>query len=57
MERMREVLGDVAVFPAFNGTGGNVTVLAAVMWPLQAVICAQTAHLNVGECGAPERFA
>ena len=24
--------------------------------PYEAVICAETAHLNVDECGAPERL-
>jgi threonine aldolase len=56
-ERCREVFGDVAVFPVFNGTGANVTSLAALLRPHQSVICAETAHLNVDECGAPERFA
>jgi threonine aldolase len=56
-ERMREVFGDVEAFPVFNGTGGNVTALATVMHPFEAVICPQTAHINVDECGAPERFA
>jgi len=56
-ERMREVFGDVDVFPVFNGTGGNVTALATVMRPFEAVICADTAHINADECGAPERFA
>ena len=56
-ERMREVFGDVDVFPVFNGTGGNVTALATVTRPFEAVICAETAHINVDECGAPERFA
>jgi len=55
--RMREVFGDVEAFPVFNGTGGNVTALAAVMQPFEAVICADTAHINVDECGALERFA
>jgi len=55
-QRMREVFGDVDAFPVFNGTGGNVTALATVMRPFEAVICADTAHINVDECGAPERF-
>jgi threonine aldolase len=54
--RMREVFGDVDAFPVFNGTGGNVTALATIMRPFEAVICAETAHVNVDECGAPERF-
>ena len=56
-ERLRDVLGDVEAFPVFNGTGGNVTVLAALLRPYEAVICPETAHINVDECGAPERIA
>ena len=44
-------------FPVFNGTGGNVTALPAVLRPFDAVICPETAHINVDECGAPERIA
>ncbi len=55
--RLRELLGDVEAFPVFNGTGGNVTALAAVLRPFEAVICPETAHINVDECGAPEQIA
>ncbi len=54
----REILGaEVEVFFAFNGTGANVTVLAALTQFYDAVICAESAHLNIDECGAPERVA
>ncbi|MCE5191701.1 MAG: low specificity L-threonine aldolase [Actinomycetia bacterium] len=43
-------------FFVFNGTGANVTGLSAVMRTYDAVICAETAHINTDECGAPERF-
>jgi threonine aldolase len=43
------------VFPVFNGTGANVTALQAVTERWGAVICAETAHINTDECGAPER--
>ncbi len=43
-------------FFVFNGTGANVTALSAVMRTYDAVICAETAHINCDECGAPERF-
>ena len=56
-DRLRELFGDVEAFPVFNGTGGNVTALAAVLRPFEAVICPETAHINVDECGAPERIA
>ena len=54
---MRGHLGDgCAVFFVFNGTGANVSALQALMPGHGAVICAETAHINVDECGAPERF-
>ena len=55
-ERFREAFGPEAhAMPVFNGTGANVVSLRAVARPYDAVICAATAHLNVDECGAPER--
>jgi threonine aldolase len=56
-ERLGELFGPVAAFPVFNGTGGNVTLLGALLRPHEAVICPVTAHVNVDEAGAPERFA
>ena len=53
----RERFGERAeVFFVFGGTGANVSALAALTRPFQAVVCAETAHVNVDECGAPERF-
>jgi len=45
------------VFPVFNGTGANVVGLRAMLRPWQGVICAESAHLNVDEGGAPEAMA
>jgi threonine aldolase len=47
---------DVAVYFVFGGTGANVLGLKAITKSHQAVICAETAHVNVDECGAPENF-
>src|SRR5215475_189426 len=47
---------DVAVYFVFGGTGANVLGLKAITKPYQAIICAETAHVNVDECGAPEKF-
>ena len=44
-------------FCVFNGTAANVLAIDALTRPHQAVICPATAHLNLDECGAPERFA
>lgn len=54
---LREHLGERAEpFFVFGGTGANVLGLQAVMQPHEAVICADFAHINVDECGAPERY-
>jgi threonine aldolase len=46
-----------SVFFVFNGTGANVLSLRAACRRFEGVICAETAHLNVDECGAPEVIA
>ena len=45
------------VFPVFNGTGANVISLSTVVKRWEAVICAETAHINSDEGGAPEKMA
>jgi threonine aldolase len=60
--RLREVIkthfGERAeVFPVFNGTGANVVGLQAMCERWSAVICAESAHINVDEGGAPEKVA
>ena len=47
---------DVTVHFVFGGTGANVLGLKAMTKSYQAIICAETAHVNVDECGAPENF-
>jgi threonine aldolase len=47
---------DIAVYFVFGGTGANVLGLKAITNTYEAVICAETAHINVDECGAPEKF-
>ncbi|MDT3399023.1 low specificity L-threonine aldolase [Streptomyces sp. B1866] len=46
---------DAQVFPVFNGTGANVVALQALTDRWGAVIAAESAHIHVDECGAPER--
>src|SRR5207247_8210810 len=54
----RDHFGEEAeAFLVFNGSGANVLAVQAMMSPHQAVICPETAHLHVDECGAPERIA
>ncbi len=49
--------GGARAFLVFNGTAANVLSLRAVCKPWEAVICTETAHLNVDEAGAPEAIA
>lgn len=42
------------VYPVFNGTGANVVAIQAMTSRWEAVVCAQSAHVNVDEGGAPE---
>jgi threonine aldolase len=57
-ERFRAVFGpDAVAFPVWNGTAANVLALRACCRPWHAVVCADTAHLNVDEAGAPEALA
>jgi threonine aldolase len=44
-----------SAYPVFNGTGANVVSLQAMTDRWEAVICAESAHINVDECGAPEK--
>jgi threonine aldolase len=47
----------VSVYFVFNGTAANVLSICALTKSYHAVICADTAHINVDECGAPEKFS
>ncbi|MBR5855697.1 MAG: aminotransferase class I/II-fold pyridoxal phosphate-dependent enzyme [Bacteroidales bacterium] len=39
-----------------NGTGANVVALAAFVNSFHSILAPKTAHINVDECGAPEKF-
>jgi threonine aldolase len=55
--KFKEIFGeDTEVFFVYNGTGANVLSIQALTDSFQAVICAETAHINEDECGAPEKF-
>jgi threonine aldolase len=54
-KKVEEAFGSEAViFPTFNGTGANVCALRACTQPFHAILCPDTAHIFVDECGAPE---
>jgi threonine aldolase len=47
---------DGGVFLVLNGSGANVLGLSVLLRRHEAVICAESAHINTDECGAPERL-
>ncbi len=47
---------ETEVFFVFNGTGANVLGLSSVTRSFNSIICAETAHIQEDECGAPEKF-
>ncbi|WOF15431.1 low specificity L-threonine aldolase [Methanoplanus sp. FWC-SCC4] len=47
---------EAEVFFVFTGTGANVAALSTVTRPYYGIICPETAHINVDECGAPGKF-
>lgn len=57
-ELLREHFGeDASSYLVFNGSAANVLSLRAMCRPWESVICAEGAHINVDEGGAPERIA
>lgn len=57
VQKIKEVFGNEAdPFFVFNGTGANSVALQAVTRPFNSILCAETAHINVDECGAPGRM-
>jgi threonine aldolase len=54
-KKVEEIFGvNATIFPTFNGTGANVCALRACVQPFHAILCLETAHIFVDECGAPE---
>ena len=47
--------GDCEAFLVITGTGANVLSLQALIDSYHAIICAETAHINVDECGAVQK--
>jgi threonine aldolase len=40
----------------FNGTGSNVVALQSITRPYNSILCADTAHIFVDECGSPVKM-
>jgi threonine aldolase len=58
LETFREHFGkECEVFFVFNGTAANVMSLCAMSKGYHAVICSEKAHIQMDECGAPEKIS
>ena len=57
IQKIRETFSkDIDVYFVTTGTAANVIGLSGLLRPFEAVVCADTAHINVDECGSLERF-
>lgn len=55
---LKKIFGpESEIFFVFIGTAANVLGLSTISQPYHAVICPDTAHIHVDECGAPEKFS
>jgi len=53
---LRAAFGADEAFLVLNGSGANVLGLSLLLRRHEAVICAESAHINTDECGAPEQL-
>lgn len=55
-DELKAAFGASGALLVFNGTAANVLGISLLLRPYDAVICAESSHLNVDECGATERI-
>jgi threonine aldolase len=53
---LRDAFGAADAFLTLNGSGANVLGLSLLLRRHEAVICAESAHINTDECGSAERL-
>jgi threonine aldolase len=53
---LRDTFGAADAFLTLNGSGANVLGLSVLLDRHEAVICAESAHINTDECGSAERL-
>jgi len=53
--RLCDATGARSAQLVFTGTAANILGLSLMLRPYEGVICAESSHLNVDECGAAER--
>lgn len=57
IKKFYDHFGDrIDVYFVFGGTAANVLGLKMITESYHGIICAESAHINVDECGAPEKF-
>ena len=57
IEKFKALFGNnIDVYFAFNGTGANVISLSTLTQSYHSILCPATAHIQVDECGAPDKF-
>lgn len=58
LKRVEDLLGgDCKALFVLNGTGANVIALAPFLKSFNSILAPATAHINVDECGAPDKFS
>ncbi len=55
-DELKGIFGASDALFVFNGTAANVLGISLLAGPYDAVICAESSHLQVDECGATERI-
>jgi len=56
-ELFRAAFGnETEIFFTLTGTGANILSIQSLCHSFHSIICAESAHINVDECGAPEKF-
>jgi threonine aldolase len=48
--------GETDIYFVSSGTAANVLSLSVMLHSHEAVLCAESAHIHVDECGAPEHY-
>jgi len=57
VSQLKNIFGkDTEIYFVFTGTAANVIGLRNITHSFNSVICAETAHIEEDECGAPEFF-
>ena len=56
IQKIKSVFGvNTQVAFVYGGTGANILGLNALVQSYHSIVCSQTAHIYVDECGAPEK--